>query len=48
MRFVLGTSVTVAWAFADKENPVAAAALALIRSDEGCAPAGGGSKYATC
>jgi len=38
MRFVLDASVVVAWAFADEEHPVAAAALALIRNDEGFVP----------
>jgi predicted nucleic acid-binding protein len=38
MRFVLDASVAVAWAFADEEHPVADAALALIRNDEGCVP----------
>ena len=38
MSFVLDASVAVAWAFADEEHPVAAAALALIRNDEGCVP----------
>jgi predicted nucleic acid-binding protein len=35
---VLDASVAVAWAFADEEHPAATAALALIRSDEGCVP----------
>jgi predicted nucleic acid-binding protein len=38
MSFVLDASVAVAWAFADEDHPVAAAALALIRNDEGCVP----------
>ena len=38
MSFVLDASVAVAWAFADEEHPVAAAALARIRNDEGCVP----------
>ena len=38
MEFVLDASVALAWAFADEEHPVAAAALALIRNDEGCVP----------
>ena len=38
MSFVLDASVAVAWAFADKDHPVATAALALIRNDEGCVP----------
>jgi predicted nucleic acid-binding protein len=38
MNFVLDASVAVAWAFADEDHPVAAAALALIRNDEGCVP----------
>jgi hypothetical protein len=47
MQFVLDASVAVAWAFADEEHPVAAAALALIRNGEGCVPSRGGLKYAT-
>jgi predicted nucleic acid-binding protein len=35
---VLDASVAVAWAFADEDHPVAAAALALIRNNEGCVP----------
>jgi predicted nucleic acid-binding protein len=38
MVFVLDASVAVAWAFADEEHPMAAAALALLRSDEGRVP----------
>ncbi|MGC2201908.1 MAG: type II toxin-antitoxin system VapC family toxin [Stellaceae bacterium] len=38
MRFVLDASVAAAWAFADEDHPVAAAALVLIRNDEGCVP----------
>jgi predicted nucleic acid-binding protein len=38
MRFVLDASVAAAWAFADEDHPVAAAALALIRDDGGCVP----------
>jgi predicted nucleic acid-binding protein len=38
MSFVLDASVAVAWAFADEAHPVAAAALALIRSTAGCVP----------
>ena len=38
MAFVLDASVAVAWAFADEEHPVAAAALALLRTDESCVP----------
>jgi predicted nucleic acid-binding protein len=38
MVFVLDKSVAVAWAFADEEHPMAAAALALLRSDEGRVP----------
>jgi len=38
MAFVLDASVTVAWAFADEDHAVAAAALALIRNDQGCVP----------
>ena len=38
MVFVLDASVAVAWAFADEEHPMAAAALALLRSDEGHVP----------
>jgi predicted nucleic acid-binding protein len=38
MGFVLDASVAVAWAFADEEHPVAVAALALTRDDEGCVP----------
>ena len=39
MAFVLDASVAVGWAFADEEHPVAAAALALLRNNEGCVPA---------
>ena len=35
---MLDASVAVAWAFADEEHPVAAAALALMRNSEGCVP----------
>ena len=38
MAFVLDASITVAWAFADEDHAVAAAALALIRNDQGCVP----------
>jgi predicted nucleic acid-binding protein len=38
MPFVLDASVAVAWAFDDEDHPVAALALSLIRSDEGCVP----------
>jgi len=38
MRFVLDASVAAAWVFADEDHPVAAAALTLIRNDEGCVP----------
>ena len=38
MRFVLDASVALAWAFANEEHSAAAAALALIRDDEGCVP----------
>lgn len=38
MGFVLDASVALAWAFADEEHPVAAAALALMRNDKGCVP----------
>ena len=38
MAFVLDASVAVAWAFADEDHAVAAAALALIRNDQGCVP----------
>lgn len=38
MVFVLDASVAIAWAFADEEHPMAAAALALLRSDEGRVP----------
>jgi predicted nucleic acid-binding protein len=38
MAFVLDASVALAWAFADETHPVAEAAAALIRDDEGCVP----------
>lgn len=38
MAFVLDAFVAVAWAFADETHRAAAAALALIRNDEGCVP----------
>lgn len=38
MPFVLDASVALAWAFAEEDHPAAAAALALIRNDEGCVP----------
>ena len=38
MTIVLDASVAVAWALADEDHPTAAAALALIRNDEGCVP----------
>lgn len=38
MPFVLDASVAAAWAFEDEDHPVAAAALALIRSEEGRVP----------
>jgi hypothetical protein len=48
MAFVLDASVAVAWAFADEEHAVAAAALALLRNNEGCVPPLWGSNYETC
>ena len=39
MAFVLDASVAVAWALADEEHTVVAAALALICNDAGWVPA---------
>jgi predicted nucleic acid-binding protein len=38
MPFVLDASVAVAWAFDNEDHPAAAAALALVRGDEGHVP----------
>jgi predicted nucleic acid-binding protein len=38
MPFVLDASVALAWAFADEDDPRAAAALARIRADEALVP----------
>jgi predicted nucleic acid-binding protein len=38
MPFVLDASVAAAWAFDDENHPTAAAALALVRSEEGHVP----------
>ena len=39
MAFVLDASVTLAWAFADEAHPTAEAALDLLQTEDGAAPA---------